>query len=89
MHGRKIVIANQKGISLFDLRGIRLSPMTRWVWKFPPNTSLPSGLKLVRDKEHHYCIAPTHNILLEEYKKLLEILASKGTRYFKKEERKA
>ena len=64
--------ANGKGISLFDMTGIRLSPMTGWVWRFPPNTPLPPELHLVNDKPHHYCIAPVRNMFVEEFKELLD-----------------
>lgn len=58
LNGITVVIANGKGISIFDKEGIMRSPMVGWVWRFPPNTSLPFGLKLVKDKPHHFCIAP-------------------------------
>jgi hypothetical protein len=80
-----IIIANGKGISVFDREGINQSPMTGWVWKFPPNTKLPLGLKLVKDKAHHFCIAPTQNMPIDKYKGLLEEMALKATRIFKKE----
>lgn len=42
-----VVVANGKGISVFDKEGIMRSPMSGWVWRFPSNTILPAGLKLV------------------------------------------
>ena len=87
--GRAMIVANNKGISVFDMTGIRLSPMTGWVWKFAPDTELPPGLHLVNDKPHHYCIAPVRNMFIDEFKALLDKLAAKGTRFFKKEEKRA
>ena len=87
INGVSMVVANGKGISVFDKAGIMASPMTGWAWRFPPNTSFPMGLKLVQDKAHHYCIAPTHNMPISKYKGLLEELAVKADRVFKKEGR--
>jgi hypothetical protein len=71
MNGITTVIANGKGISVFDKEGINQSPMSGWVWRFRPSISIPFGLKLVHDKTHHYCIAPLMNMPLSKYKGLL------------------
>lgn len=85
INGITVIRANGKGISVFDRAGINESPMTGWVWRFPPNTQPPVGLKLVQDKPHHYCIAPAQNMPIDKYKGLLEEMALKATRIFKKE----
>ncbi|MCG9620686.1 hypothetical protein L1D56_11910 [Vibrio diabolicus] len=85
LNGITVIIANRKGISVFDKTGINQSNMTGWVWRFPPNTRPPQGLKLVNDKPHHYGIAPITNMPLDKYKGLLEEMALKATRVFKKE----
>lgn len=85
LNGIQVVVANGKGISVFDKEGISLSPMSGWVWRFSPNTRFPEGLKLVQDKPHHLCIAPTQNMPLDKYKGLLEEMALKAQRVFKKE----
>ena len=85
INGIAVVKANGKGISVFDKQGINESPMSGWVWRFPPNATPPPGLKLVKDKPHHYCIAPTQNMPVDKYKGLLEEMALKATRVFKKE----
>lgn len=85
VNGVPVVVANGKGISVFDKEGIALSPMTGWVWRFSPNTRFPLGLKLVQDKPHHFCIAPAHNMPLDKYKGLLEEMALSAKRIFKKE----
>ncbi|MEX0731436.1 MAG: hypothetical protein WD057_11635 [Aquisalimonadaceae bacterium] len=85
LNGINVVIANGKGVSVFDKEGIMRAPMAGWVWRFPPNTSLPFGLKLVKDKPHHFCIAPVQNMPVDKYKGLLEEFALKASRVFKKE----
>ncbi len=85
LNGITVIIANGKGISVFDKTDINQSNMTGWVWRFPPNTRPPQGLKLVNDKPHHYGIAPVTNMPLDKYKGLLEEMAMKATRVFKKE----
>jgi hypothetical protein len=85
INGITMVIANGKGISVFDREGINQSPMTGWVWQFLPNTHFPPGLKLVQDKPHHFCIAPTRNMPIDKYKGLLETMALKAMKVFKKE----
>ena len=85
INGIAIIKANGKGISVFDKVGINESPMSGWVWRFAPNTQPPIGLKLVQDKPHHFCIAPTQNMPISKYIGLLEELALKGHRVYKKE----
>ena len=85
INGITVIRANGKGISVFDKAGINQSPMTGWVWRFPPSTQPPFGLKLIQDKPHHYCIAPVQNMPIDKYKGLLEEMALKATRVFKKE----
>ena len=85
INGIAIIKANGKGISVFDKVGINESPMSGWGWRFAPNTQPPIGLKLVQDKPHHFCIAPTQNMPISKYIGLLEELALKGHRVYKKE----
>jgi len=85
INGITVVIANNKGISVFDKDGIARTDMSGWVWKFAPSTPFPTGLKLVNDKPGHFCIAPTSDMPLGKYKGLLEELALKATRVFYKQ----
>jgi hypothetical protein len=71
MNGITVVIANGKGISVFDLAGITEAPFEGWVWKLSSRTPVPAGLKMVQDKPHHYCIAPVSNMPIAKYKGLL------------------
>jgi len=84
LNGVTMVIANGRGVSVFDIDGIRRSPMTGWVWKFSANTPMPIGLRIVQDSRHHYCIAPVSNMPIGMYKGLLEKLALFATRIFEK-----
>lgn len=79
-----VVVANGKGVSVFDLEGINEAPFTGWVWKLSASTPLPPGLKLVHDKSHHYSIAPTTNMPVEKYKSMLEQLGLRARRVQKK-----
>jgi len=79
-----VVIANGKGISVFDLEGINQAPFTGWVWKLSSTTPLPPGLKLVHDKPHHYSIAPVMNMPVDKYKGMLEELGLRARRVLKK-----
>ncbi|MBL4607250.1 MAG: hypothetical protein JKY01_05405, partial [Pseudomonadales bacterium] len=85
INGIRVIVANGKGISVFDREGINEAPMTGWVWRFPPNTIPPIGLKMVQDKPHHFCISPTQNMPIDKFKGLLEEMALKAARVFKKE----
>lgn len=85
INGIEVIIANGKGISVFDKEGINESPMSGWVWCFSKNTRISIGLKLVQDKKHHYCIAPIQNMPIDKYKGLLEEMAMHAKRVFKKE----
>ncbi|MGN7875563.1 hypothetical protein ACTJKJ_18535 [Roseateles sp. 22389] len=85
INGIIVVVANNKGISVFDKDGIARTDMSGWVWKFAPSTPFPVGLKLVNDKPGHFCIAPTSDMPLDKYKGLLEELALKAMRVFYKQ----
>jgi len=76
-----MVVTNGKGISLFDAHGISLAPVSGWIWKIPAAKPVPAGLKLVNDKPHHYCLAPTTNMPLSKYKGLLEEFALHAERF--------
>jgi len=79
-----IVKANGKGISVYDRQGINESPMNGWVWRIKSNTRLPSGLVLVKDKNHHFCIAPKYNMPIAKYKQLLDQLSPWAQRIVKR-----
>jgi hypothetical protein len=84
MHDIVVVIANGKGVSVFDETGIAESPFEGWVWRLPAAVQLPMGLQLVHDKEHHYSVAPTTNMRVDKYKGLLEELGLRAERFMNK-----
>jgi len=84
INGINVVIANGKGVCVFDKEGINLSPMSEWVWYISKNIPLPKGLKLVKDKKHHYCVAPTKNMPVDKYKGLLVEMALRAKKFIKK-----
>jgi hypothetical protein len=84
IHDIAVVVANGKGVSVFDRESINQAPFTGWVWKLAANTVLPPGLKLVQDKPGHYCIAPMNNMPVDRYKGLLEELGLRAERIIKK-----
>ena len=43
MNGILVVIANGKGVSVFDETGIAESPFEGWVWKLSAALQLPAG----------------------------------------------
>lgn len=84
LNGVLVIVANGKGVSVFDSDGIKLAPLNGWVWKFSALAPLPQGLRLVKDKPHHYCVAPAYNMPIDKYKGLLEELGLRATRIFHK-----
>ena len=51
VNGVKMVVANKKGVSLYNKEGLDLVPLTGWVWEIKAHTNLPFGLKLTKDNE--------------------------------------
>lgn len=85
LFGKEIIVkANGKGISVYDRQGINESPMNGWVWRIKAHTRLPSGLVLVKDKNHHFCMAPKYNMPISRYKELLDQLSPWAQRVIKK-----
>ena len=61
------VIANGKGMSLLNI----YDPNRDFVWRLNKGTKLPELLELIKDTDHHYLLAPTENMSMEEYRNLL------------------
>ena len=87
MNGITSVIANGKGISLYNKAGLEKIPLSGWVWEVKVSTVLPIGLKLIKDNrpEGHYTLAPASNMLLSEYVALLEKVAVHCQKVFRKQ----
>lgn len=84
LKGIKMITANGKVISVFTLAGLEKEGLTGFAWKFRKNTRVENGLKLIDDeKPEHYTLAPTKNMPLDEYKKLLNKMGLKCVKYLK------
>lgn len=65
VNGIKRVIANGKGISLYNKAGLDKMPLSGWVWEIKVPTAFPIGLKLIKDDkpEGNYTGAPTQHAI--------------------------
>lgn len=86
INGINIIIANNKGVSLYNKTGLDLAPLTGWVWEIKANTKFPAGLKLKKDDqpEGHYTLCPTRNMPVNEFVALLENVVIHCKKVFKK-----
>lgn len=86
INGIRVVIANNMGISLYNKAGIEQAPVSGWVWEIKQGTFFPQGLKLIKDDlpEGHHTLAPSHNMPYSEYISLLEKVAIRCQKVFKK-----
>lgn len=86
LDGIKMIIANGKGISLYNKVGLDLIPLKGWVWEISANTNLPFGLRLNKDDrpEGHYTICPIKNMPVHEFAGLLESIAINCKKLYKK-----
>lgn len=78
-----MIIANDKGVSLYTAKGLVEEGLTGFAWKFEKGTAVVSGLKLVNDKPEHYMLSPLHNMPLDKYKGLLEEMGLLCGKYFR------
>ena len=86
INGIKVVIANHKGVSLYNKQGLDLAPVTGWVWEISAHTSVPPGLNLTKDNNPmgHYTLSPVRNMPVHEFLGLLEKVAIHCRKVFKK-----
>lgn len=86
VNGIKVVVANQKGVSLYNKEWLELVPLSGWVWEIRPHTNLPAGLKLTKDKNPHghYTLSPIRNMSVHEFLGLLEKVAMHCKKVFRK-----
>ena len=81
-----MIVANGKGVSLYNRPGLDLAPLTGWVWEIQAGTQFPIGLKLVKDDspQGHYTLCPAQNMPVREFVALLERVVIHCTKVFKK-----
>jgi len=86
VNGITIIVANGKGISLYNKIGLGLAPLSGWVWEIKSNTSLPIGLKLIKDErpQGHYSLCPAKNMPVSKFVSLLEDVLMHCKKSFKK-----
>ena len=86
LNGVTMIVANGKGISLYNKTGLDLAPLTGWVWEIQARTAMPAGLKLVKDDrpEGHYSLCPTKNMSVHEFVAQLEKVVIHCKKVFKK-----
>ena len=86
VNGVKMVVANKKGVSLYNKEGLDLVPLNGWVWEIKAHTNLPPGLKLVNDNNPvgHYTLSPIRNMSVHEFLGLLDKVAIHCKKVFKK-----
>jgi hypothetical protein len=85
-NGVQMIVANNRGVSLYTDQELRKTTLTGWIWKFRADTSLPPGLKMVPDpdKPGHYFVAPLSSMPVDLYKGLLEQFGLKAERVWRK-----
>lgn len=86
LNGINTIVANDKGVSLYNKQGLDDAPLSGWVYEIKVSTTLPFGLKLWEDPEivGHYHVCPTQNMPYHKYVGLLEELAIYCNKVFKK-----
>jgi hypothetical protein len=89
VNGILCVVANNKGVSVWDEANIRKGSVSGWAWIIPSTTELPPGLKLHNDTPGHYVICPVSQMTLDEYKGLLAKLAVRCQKSFQIAKRQA
>ena len=77
-NGILLVMANGKGVSLFNLQELqrRETHLSGWVWKIPQGTSPPTGLAVRPDPTSpgHFFLCPVSVMNMDRYRALLSEL---------------
>jgi len=81
-----VIVANGKGVSLYNKAGLDVAPLTGWVWEIQSGTHFPLGLRLIKDDrpQGHYTLCPLRNMPVHEFVALLEKVVIHCTKVFKK-----
>jgi len=83
-----MIVANGKGVSLYNKSGLEHSSLSGWIWEINQGTQLPNGLYLRKDSdpnnEGHYFVCPRRNMPVNAYAGLLEQMALHCRKVFKK-----
>ncbi len=88
LNGIKMIVADGKGVSLYNKDGLEKSELSGWVWEIKVDTQLPTGLYLKKDtdpnKKGHYFVCPRRNMPVHTYAGKLEEIAVHCQKVFKK-----
>jgi hypothetical protein len=86
LNGVKVIVANGKGLSLYNKTGLDDAPLSGWVWEVAANTPMPQGIRLLRDPrpEGHYTLCPVSNMTVHEFVAAVEKLVIHCRKVFKK-----
>ncbi|WP_444909715.1 hypothetical protein [Microbulbifer sp. TRSA005] len=79
-----IVIANGKGIRIFDQESINQSTLIGWVCRFPAGTTPPNGLRITEQGPGQYYISPERNMTATRFIELLKEMSLKAITLFKR-----
>lgn len=86
INGIETIVANNNGVSVFNQEGLTESNLSGWVWEIKQGTVFPFGLKLIkRGSKGHFMLVPSSNMPLSQYIGLLEQVAMRCNKTFKKE----
>ena len=86
INGIEMVKASNEGISLYNKEGLDETELTGWVWEIKAGTPFPPELKLIKDNNPlgHHTLAPAVNMPKSQYIGLLEQVAVRCKKVFKK-----
>lgn len=82
LNGIVMVRANNRGVSLYTLKGVEDVGLTGWAWRIRQGTALPPELKLHNDKPEHYMICPISEMPLAKFVGLLQQMVVHCEKYF-------
>lgn len=79
VNGINVIVADGKGVSLYNKAGLEKSSLTGWVWELRAGVALPPDLYLRPDpdpnKAGHYFCCPRRNVPVSVYVGQLEQIA--------------
>ncbi|WP_444901515.1 hypothetical protein ACJJIG_18905 [Microbulbifer sp. SSSA007] len=87
LNDRKIIIANGKGVRIFNQERINQLIQDGWICRFPAGTTLPEGLKIVEQSPGEFYISPERNMAERQFIALLKEMSLRAITIFKRADR--